>query len=522
MVLMFDTFELDLSKRELRQNGDLIPLEPKAFDLIVLLIEHRDRVVSKTELVDHLWQGRFISDASLSSAVKSARRGLGDTGKTQHLIKTVHGRGFRFVGDVTPTTNDQPAASARQELSTETAAPFHGTGRPGLAVLRFLSVGKSRQGDALAQALPAELIAGLSRMKWLHVIARGSSFRFDPQDFDPSDIATRLNVGYIITGLIEPLGRRLAVSLEVQSTGDGTLVWSERFTCDQSEIQLIREEIISATISALEISIPEFEAMRTRVLSPDQFDAWSYFHLGLTHAFRFSPHDNTLAAEHFRRALELDPQFARAHAGMSFMHWQNAFMRMGDAKHDHLEMAVAAAKQALDINPNDPFGNFCMGRALWYSEDMAASVAWLDRGLMVNPNYAHCHYTKGMVLNMGGDYSGARTATRQAMSLSPLDPLYYGMLANQTLSEIAQDNLESAMVLAEKAVHSPGSYYYPVLWAAIAAELSGQRTTMERWRDKALAEWPTASVDAMLQTFPLKDPVLTRTVTGSLRRMGIP
>ncbi|MEO1199644.1 MAG: transcriptional regulator [Pseudomonadota bacterium] len=388
--------------------------------------------------------------------------------------------------------------------------------------MRFLSIGESPQCDTLAKALPAELIAGMSRVKWLHVIARGSSFRFDPQTFDPADVARHLNVGYIVTGLVEPFGSGVSASLEIQSAADDTLVWSDRFSFDAGDVQMVRGEIVSTVISALELSVPQFEAMRSRRLSADQFDAWSHFHLGLAHAFRFSPNDNQLAAGYFKQALTLDPHFSRAHSGMSFVHWQNAFLRMEDGRQEHLNEAISEAKQALEINPDEPFANFCMGRALWLSHDAEASVAWLDRGLKINPNYAHCHYTKGLVLNMKGDYVPSHSATKRAMALSPLDPLYYGMLANQTLNEIAQDNLDGAMVLAEKAVHSPGTYYYPVLWAAIAAELSGQRVKMQRWRDRALAEWPDASVEAMMQTFPLEDPVLIRTVEGSLRRMGIP
>lgn len=524
MIIVFDNFEVDVPKRELRWHGQLVDIEHKVFELIALLIEHRERVVSKDELIERLWQGRFITDASLSTAVKSARRALGDSGQLQRFIKTIRGHGFRFVAELESTVGPTNAALARDAAETADASCelVHGAGRPSIAVLRFASLGPPSYSDTLAQGLPAELIAGLSRMRWLQVIARGSSFRFDPQSFDPLDVTAQLNVRYLVTGLIEFSGSHLDVTVEIQSANEGTLVWSDRFRFGISEVQVVRSQIVAAVISALEVTIPQFEAMRTRLLSEDQFDAWSHFHLGLTQAFRFNQKGRELATRHFQTALELDDEFARAHAGMSFVHWQNAFMRAETARRDDLVIAEAEARKALEINSNDPFANFCMGRALWLSRDSDASISWLNRGLVINPNYAHCHYTRGVILNIKGDYEAAHYATSQAMTLSPLDPLYYGMLANQTLSEIAQDNFEAAMVLAEKAVHSPGTYYYPVLWAAVAAELSGERKTMERWRNRALTEWPDASVDAMMQTFPLEDAELVRTVKGSLRRMGIP
>lgn len=523
MHISFDAFELDLSRRELRTNGQAVSIEPRVFDLIAHLVEHRDKVVSKQDLTTAVWQGRFISDASLSTAVKSARRALGDSGEAQRFIKTVHGVGFRFIADVLPAKHQTTSieASARTLHEIQSDKPAHGAGRPSIAVLRFSAIAPSSHGAVLAEALPAELLSALSRMKWLHVIARGSSFRFDPQSFDPEDVARRLRVSYILTGILEPVGSNLAVSLELQSAADGTLVWSDRFPFEVTNVEAVRQEIVAATISAMEIAIPQFEAMRSRVLSASQFDAWSHFHLGLTHAFRFSPQDNQIAAQHFRSALEFDPQFGRAHAGNSFVHWQHAFMRFEDARHDHLTLAVSEAKRALDIDPNDPFGSFCMGRALWLMHDVEAGLSWLDRGLTINPNFAHGHYTKGLISNMKGNYEDAHSATGRAMALSPLDPLYYGMLANLTLTEIARDNLTEAMEFAEKSANAPGTYYYPLLWAAIAAELSGERVLMERWRDRALGEWPKASVEAMWQTFPLRDPSLKKSVEGALKRMGI-
>lgn len=523
MRLAFDALELDLSRRELRRNGELVAIEPKVFDLVVLLIENRDRVVSKQDLTAQIWQGRFISESSLSTAVKSARRALGDSGETQRFIKTVHGVGYRFVAELKEESAGTPAtAMAQHPDPVEARTPDHGAGRPSIAVLRFATVGASAHGALLAGALPAELISALSRMRWLHVIARGSSFRFDPLTFDPADVSQRLGVGYILTGIIEPVGSRISVSLEMQSAVKGTLVWSDRFVFDVSEIQTVRAEIVAAAISALEITIPQFEAMHSRILSPDQFDAWSHFHIGLTHAFRFSQKDNVSAAQHFRRALELDPHFGRAHAGVSFLHWQNAFMRMEDTRQEHIAVAISEAKRALEIDPTDPFASFCMGRALWLSKDVEASLSWLERGLMINPNFAHGHYTTGLVNSIKGEYGAARSATNHAMTLSPLDPLYYGMLANCALTDIAEGNLSRAMEAAEKAVHTPGTYFYPILWAAITAELAGQRATMEKWRDQALTEWPNASTEAFFQTFPFNDQKFISTVKGALNRMGIP
>lgn len=519
MVLIFEDCAMDIPRRELRRDGALVPIEPKAFDIIALLARERDRVVSKQELIDAIWDGRFIADSSLSTAIKTARKAVGDDGQTQRFIKTVHGQGFRFVADV-EELEPKPAQPASDPRILE-QKPRHGVGRPSIAVLRFMDLGQEANTRLLASALPAELISALSRLKWLHVIARGSSFRFEPDSFIPHEVMEQLDVGYILCGDISPRGDNLAVSLELQSAAHGTLVWSDQFVFPAEEISLVRSEMVAATVSKLEASIPEFEAAATRALSASQFDAWSHFHLGLTQAFRFSPDGNQLAAEHFETAVELDSEFARAHAGNSFVHWQNAFMRIEARREEHLSIAVKEAKRALEIDPKDPFSNFCMGRATWLSGDVQDSLSWLDRGLFLNPNFAQGHYTRGLILNMQGQYSEAHAATLKAKTLSPLDPLYYGMLTNQMVSEVALGDLDAAMRSAEQAVNSPGAYYYPLIWAAITAELSGKPRRMKHWRDQALADWPDASIESLFQTFPLFDPELRRIVEGSLKRLGV-
>lgn len=398
MVLIFEDCAMDLPRRELRREGAIVPVEPKAFDIIALLIRERARVVSKQELVDTIWNGRFITDSSLSTAIKTARRAVGDDGQTQHMIKTIHGQGFRFVADV-QEVEPAPTQPVR-EPRLEESKPRHGAGRPSIAVLRFLNLGEEAKTSLLANALPAELISALSRLKWLHVIARGSSFRFEPDSFIPHEVMEQLDVGYILCGDISPRGDCLAVSLELQSAAHGTLVWSDQFIFPAEEISRVRSEMVAATVSKLEASIPEFEAAATRRLSASQFDAWSHFHLGLTQAFRFSPDGNQIAAEHFEAATKLDPEFARAHAGNSFVHWQNAFMRIEASREEHLAVAVKEAKRALEIDARDPFSNFCMGRAIWLSGDVEDSLSWLDRGLFLNPNFAQGHYTRGLILNM--------------------------------------------------------------------------------------------------------------------------
>src|SRR5436190_6956266 len=194
MIYRFEEFSFDTQRCELRRGGELIPVEPQVYQLLQLLIENRDRLVTRDQIVDQVWNGRFISDAAVSSRIKSARRALSDDGRAQRLIRTLPRLGFRFVGEVASTPAiPLPPIPEPQLPATEGAGE-----RPSIAVLPFDVIGQGSLAVAtLADALPQDLISQLSRLRWLFVIARGSSFRFRGQAAEPAKVRAALNVRYV-------------------------------------------------------------------------------------------------------------------------------------------------------------------------------------------------------------------------------------------------------------------------------------------------------------------------------------
>lgn len=527
MEWTFAGFTLSSDRAELVGPDGLVHVERTPLDLLLHLAANADRIVTREDLIDAVWGGRIVSDATISTTVKQARKAVGDTGVEQSVIRTVHGRGFRFVAELAPVLAPAlaPAAAERAESpparEERPAADLPGSGRPSIAVLRFHLLGGEPHGTTLAEALPAELILGLSRMRWLHVIARSSSFRFDPRSFVPDEVGTLLGVRYLMTGTIEVVGGMLTISVELLETAGGGVIWTDRFAASLADIHLSRGEIVSAVMGALELAIPQHEAQGARRITPAEFDAWSFFHLGLTHIYRYTATDNQIAARHFSETLKRDPGFARAHAGLSFTHWQNAFMQFGDDRRMLLDLAVAEAERALDIDAADPFANYNMGRARWLEGDLDASVSWLDRALEINGNFAQCHYAKGMLLMLEGAPTDAHSAATFACSLSPLDPLRYGMLGVQAMSLLAIDDYEAGRRMAERAVQSPGSHFYIAMIAAAACELQGDHQAARRMRDRALAMRPDLSQSMFFAAFPYRDRMMRDRFGEAFTRLGI-
>ncbi len=514
MIHVFGHFELDIERVELRDNGVAVAVEPQVFALLRFLIENRDRMVTKDEIVAKVWNGRIVSDSAIASRIKSARQAIGDDGRAQAAIRTVHGLGFSFVADVT-THPSVSIAGKRETTSLETRRHS----RPSIAVLPFRLVGAIEPGFPIAEALPHDLITELSRLHWLFVIARGSSFLFRGADARLDEVRSKLNVQYCLTGIVEMSGKMLCVSVELSDTQDRGIVWSERFRADVSAVHEIRDQIVNAVMSAVEVRIPFNEAQRALLQSPENLDAWSAYHLGLHHMYRFNKADNDAATGLFERAIAAEPGFARAYAGLSFTHFQNAFLGYAENT-EATKLAQRYASQCLERDSLDPFGHFTMGRAHWLRGDLEASLPWLERANALNPNYAQAKYSRGWAEALLGNADASQANIASALALSPLDPLVYGMLGVRALSHIAREDDAQAADWGERAANSPGAHALIEIIAAVAHGLNGNEVRSIAWAQSARARAAHLGKDDFLRAFPFRDQPTRQRVTRMLNRLG--
>jgi TolB-like protein/DNA-binding winged helix-turn-helix (wHTH) protein len=526
MMYRFGAFELDLAAIELRVSGKALSLEPQVFGLLALLVENRERLVSKDEIVEKVWDGRVVSDAAIASRVKSARRALGDDGSAQRFIKTLHGKGYRFVAEV----------SAAHSGAAVSVAPLaddkvdHGLGamvqrlervsRPSLAVLPFRLVGGDERHAALASALPDELITDLVRLHWLFVTARGSSFRLRPAESDFAEIGRLLNVRYSLSGIIEPAGPRIVVIVELVDTTDGGVVWADRFSGRIDDVHSIRDQIRSQVLSALEIRIPLHEAAQARTAGFENLDAWSAYHLGLEHLYRFNRVDNTAAAKLFERAVSLDPSFARAHAGLSFVHFQTAFMHYVDDRSDAIASARRCAQRGLELDGLDPFVNFTMGRTYWLEGDLATSLDWFERSTSLSPNYAQGIYARAWTEALAGRALDARQHVNLAMRLSPLDPLHYAMRATRAFTHMVLGEDAEAARWAELGARSPGAHVLIAMIASAAHAMNRDHERAAGWAANVRARNAALSREDFFRAFPMRTEPMRSRVVEALARYG--
>jgi len=515
MIYRFGDRVLDTEKCELRSGGALVPMEPQVLALLQLLIENRERLVGKDELVERIWQGRIVSEAAISSRVKSARRAVGDDGNAQGVIRTFRKRGFRFVAPVEILPLALPTPTERVPAALE--APDGGPSRPSIAVLPFVAGDPLSAG--IADALPHDLIAELSRLRWLFVIARGSSFRLRGEDATPERVRELLRVRYCLSGVVELAGDRMLATVELADTRDGGVIWSDRYEAELAGVHEVRQRVARAVTSALDLQIPLHEARAAHLKSPESLDAWASYHLGLQHMFLFEREGNAQAAALFERAIVQEPGFARAHAGLSFTHFEDAFLGFADDPWRAGDMAWRHAQQSLECDPLDPLCNLVMGRVFWLRGELEASLPWLDRAIRLSPSQAQAMYSRAWAETLLGDGMQGREHVDAALELSPLDPLAYGMLGVRAFSHLVLDEPEDAARWAERAARAPGAHARIEMIAAVAHALNGDGSRARAWLESARTRDPGLGEGEFFRAFPFRESEARQRISAALQRL---
>lgn len=392
--------------------------------------------------------------------------------------------------------------------------------RPSIAVLPFQPLGMSPDLAILGDAIPHEIIEALSRLRWLAVIARGSSFRFRQIEADLDFVSTALAARYVLSGIVENPGRTIAVTLELTETSSREIIWADRLVAPVDEIGYLRARIVAHLVAALETHIPLNEARLARLSNIEGLDAWTNYHIGLGHLYRFTAADTVLARTCFERSVRADAQFARAHAGLSFTSFLDAFLRLTPDTASAARNARHHAERSLELDALDPFANFTMGRSFWLTDEPEVAADWLARATALNPNYAQGFYASAFTAMLNGNAPVSLAALDTSLHLSPLDPLLYGIHGVRAHMLIQQEDHQSAARWADRAATTPGAHYLIAMIALCANGLTGRHDQAARWREKVRRLKPDATAADYFAAFPTRDKASRASVAAELSRHG--
>src|SRR6188508_1538626 len=360
MQFLFGDHTLDADRRELRRGAEPISVEPQVFDLLIYLVENRDRVVSKDDLIAAVWGGRVVSDSTLTSRINAARKAVGDSGDNQKLIRTIARKGLRFVGDVhvCPMGGDPlgqlSRAQADAQESSRPALPM--PDRPAIAVLPFVNLSGDPEQEYFSDGISEDIIAALSKLRWFFVIARNSSFTFKGKAVHMKQIAEELGVGYVVEGSVRKDGEHVRITAQLNDVATGAHIWAERYDRDIADVFAVQDEITEAIVAAIEPQLYAAENFRAQRKPPDSMDAWDLVMRALSHYWRVTRPDSVVAQALLEKAIAIDPQYEQALGLLATSYMFTAhmgWMDMGAA----MPLAERAALDAIRADSEDPWAH---------------------------------------------------------------------------------------------------------------------------------------------------------------------
>src|SRR6187455_3395242 len=435
MQFLFGDHTLDADRRELRRGAEPISVEPQVFDLLIYLVENRDRVVSKDDLIAAIWGGRVVSDSTLTSRINAARKAVGDSGDNQKLIRTIARKGLRFVGDVHvgPMGGDPlgqlSRAQADAQESSRAALPM--PDRPAIAVLPFVNLSGDPEQEYFSDGISEDIITALSKLRWFFVIARNSSFTYKGKAVHLKQIAGDLGVRYVLEGSVRKGGDRVRITAQLNEVATGTHVWAERYDRDLADVFAVQDEITEAIVAAIEPQLYAAENFRAQRKAPDSMDAWDLVMRALSHYWRVTRQDNVVAQALLEKAIAIDHNYGQALGVLATSYMFTAhmgWMEMTAA----MPLAERAALSAISSDSEDPWAHNALGHVYLFARRFDDSLKEFELALRLNPSFALAQGYYGSSLCYCGRWEDADAAANRALRLSPrgpYSPVYLGIAA---------------------------------------------------------------------------------------------
>jgi DNA-binding SARP family transcriptional activator/TolB-like protein len=402
---------------------------------------------------------------------------------------------------------ESPCSAARVETSPQpadqTGLAGGATRRAALAVMPF-GDGKTGTGATrdMADWLTTDVVMRLSRLRSFLVISQGTTFALRDRWVAPADAARMLNVDYLVNGVLHRRGERLAITVELSETRSDRILWTEAFVCSAGDALQAFDELGNRIADRISNEIDAAERLRATLKPPASLTAWETYHRGMWHFYHFEREQNRQAQACFQAALDLDPTFSRAYAGLSFTHYQNAFQGWAD-RTSETENAYAVASRGLMIDDRDPAVHEVMGRALWLRGRLDGALAELETAIDLSPNFVPGHYTLSFFHCLGGDPHAAITASDHSRQISPFDPLMFAMLASRAVALLRLKRFDEAADWASRAAARPNAHLHVQALSAYASGLAGRIPEARAGIARIRRHWPHYGVETYLAAMRL-------------------
>jgi TolB-like protein/Flp pilus assembly protein TadD len=526
--LHFENFDLDTITFELRQNGASVPIEPQVLELLVHLVRNRGRLVTRDELVETVWRGRVVSDTAVTSRIKSARQALGDDGQAQRLIRTVHGRGVRFVGTVRedapaadPVARPPTAGLAQDAHGAVEAAVAQVMERPAIAVLPFVNLGDGP--GHLADGLTDDIIAGLSAWRWFPVLSRNAVYHRNNPSIPPAERGRQLSARYVLSGTVQLAGTRMKVRASLTDAESGLVLRADSLVREMDEVFALEEELAREIVGALEPELQTAERQRVMRKPPECLTAWDLAMQASWHMHRMTPADFRAAELLASRAAERDPAWSFPYALIAFVKFQQAMRGWSSANaRTAFQETHSAARAALEIDDRAWIAHALSGVGeLWTNANHGRALGHLQTALTLNPTANWTYHFHGCVSGFAGHLDNAQTSGARIFRIDPHYIYTAVVKADLALWAMLEGRLDDAVRLIDEALDRDPGYGRGVQRLAAIHGLRGDRAKAQAAVRRLSALGQPTSRDYFLSSYPFLCPNHRETFMHGLGRAGV-
>lgn len=411
-TVVFGPFVLDLNNGSLMRDGAPVRIGGRALEILRVLVAAEGNTVSKDDLLQQVWPSQVVEDNALQAQVSALRRALEHESDDTHIV-TVPGRGYRFVG-ARPGGDATPVANNLREASPASRS---------IAVVPFRNLSSEPEQGYFVDGMVEDIITGLSRIRWLFVIAPNSTFSFKGRSIDAKAIGRELGVRYLLEGSVRKAGNRVRVSVTLVEAETGIQLWHERYDRLLDDIFALQDELTMSVVGALEPTLRRIEIERVKRKRPESLDAYDLVLRAMPYAYSHIAADATAAIPLLQKALELEPDYPAAHAPLAlsyFARYSRGGLRSEDraAAIRHARAASAAGDDATALG----IAGFVVSLV---EHDQPAAIALFDRALSISASNIFALWCSAIALSWMGQTETAIERAQRALQLSPLDPLNY-------------------------------------------------------------------------------------------------
>jgi adenylate cyclase len=462
-------FKLDRFNRSLTRGGVSIPLGGRAADLLGVLAAADGEMVGKGALLEQVWPGLTVDENNLQVQISALRKAMGPG-----WIVTVPGRGYRLAM-APPDEQPDPAA-----------------GKPAIAVLPFVNLSGDIDQEYFTDGIVEDIITELSRLPWLFVIARTSSFFYRNRTADIRQVARELEARYVLEGSVRRSGDRLRVTAQLIDAGTGTHIWAERYDRTIADLFAVQDEITEAVAVAIGGIVSSTEQLRALRRPPANLSAWEAYQRGLWYFSRLTPDDAERAIELLRRSQSLDPQFVPALTALALV---LVFQATGLSRVPFdatMEQAEQIARRAVALAPHHADTHAILAIAQLFRGDCASAETHIDQAAAIDPGAAKVLHGSGMLRVFTGRREEGREALRAFLRRNPRDQSRVAAMVQIALSYYHDGDYLAALAEARQAIEYQPDHALAYRWAAASLGQLGRRAEAAAMLRKAQEVSPVA------------------------------